>query len=43
MRFWRRWIHKVSDGCQHCYMYFLDLMRGIDTSKVSCNANFDMP
>jgi protein gp37 len=24
-------------------MYFLDRMRGIDTSKVSRNANFDMP
>ena len=24
-------------------MYFLDRMRGIDTSKVPLNANFDMP
>jgi len=45
MIIWNPWhgCHKVSEGCQHCYMYFLDRMRGIDTSKVSRNANFDMP
>ena len=45
MIIWNPWhgCHKVSEGCQHCYMYFLDRMRGIDTSKVSRNTNFDMP
>ncbi len=45
MIIWNPWhgCHKVSEGCQHCYMYFLDRMRGIDTSKVSRNALFDMP
>ena len=45
MIIWNPWhgCHKVSEGCQHCYMYFLDRMRGIDTSKVSRNAHFDMP
>lgn len=45
MIIWNPWhgCHKVSEGCQHCYMYFLDRMRGIDTSKMSRNANFDMP
>ena len=45
MIIWNPWhgCHKVSEGCQHCYMYFLDRMRCIDTSKVSRNANFDMP
>ena len=45
MIIWNPWhgCHKVSEGCQHCYMYFLDRMRGIDTSNVARNANFDMP
>ena len=36
MIIWNPWhgCHKVSEGCQHCYMYFLDGKRGIDTSKV---------
>ncbi len=45
MIIWNPWhgCHKVSEGCQHCYMYFLDRMRGIDTSRVTRNAGFDMP
>ena len=36
MIIWNPWhgCHKVSEGCLHCYMYFLDGKRGIDTSKV---------
>lgn len=36
MIIWNPWhgCHKISEGCQHCYMYFLDGKRGIDTSKV---------
>lgn len=45
MIIWNPWhgCHKISEGCQHCYMYFLDGKRGIDTSKVFKTANFDMP
>ena len=45
MIIWNPWhgCHKISEGCRHCYMYFLDGKRGIDTSKVFRTANFDMP
>lgn len=45
MIIWNPWhgCHKVSEGCRHCYMYFLDRLRGIDTSNVTRNAHFDMP
>ena len=45
MIIWNLWhgCHKVSEGCKHCFMYFLDRLRGIDTSKVTRNAHFDMP
>jgi len=35
MIIWNPWhgCHKVSEGCQHCYMYFLDRMRGIKDRK----------
>ena len=37
MIIWNPWhgCHKVSEGCQHCYMYFLDRMRSVDTSNVT--------
>ena len=35
--------HKVSEGCAHCYMYFLDSKRGLDTSHVFRTENFTMP
>ena len=45
MIIWNPWhgCHKISEGCAHCYMYFLDGKRGIDMSKVTRNKNFDMP
>lgn len=45
MIIWNPWhgCRKVSEGCQHCYMYFLDRKRGIDTSRVFRTENFDMP
>ena len=45
MIIWNPWhgCHKVSEGCQHCYMYFLDGKRGIDTSKVYRTENFNLP
>lgn len=45
MIIWNPWhgCHKVSEGCRHCYMYFLDRQRGIDTSRVFRTENFDLP
>ena len=45
MIIWNPWhgCHKVSEGCQHCYMYFLDSKRGLDTSHVFRTENFKMP
>ena len=45
MIIWNPWhgCHKISEGCEHCYMYFLDGKRGIDTAKVFRTENFAMP
>ena len=45
MIIWNPWhgCHKISEGCQHCYMYFLDGKRGIDTSMVYRTENFNLP
>ena len=45
MIIWNPWhgCHKISEGCEHCYMYFLDKKRGIDTSKVYRTESFYMP
>lgn len=45
MIIWNPWhgCHKISEGCAHCYMYFLDGKRGIDTSRVFRTDNFDLP
>lgn len=45
MIIWNPWhgCHKISEGCQHCYMYFQDGKRGIDTSKVYRTENFNLP
>lgn len=45
MIIWNPWhgCKKVSEGCQHCYMYFLDSRRGIDTSRVFLTDKFDLP
>ena len=33
---WNPWhgCTKISEGCRHCYMYFLDSKRGMDGSRV---------
>lgn len=38
---WNPWhgCKKISEGCMHCYMYFLDSKRGIDCSRVFRTAN----
>ena len=45
MLIWNPWhgCHKMSEGCDHCYMYFLDSKRGVDTSVVTKTANFNLP
>lgn len=45
MIIWNPWhgCHKISEGCEHCYMYFLDGKRGFDTAKVFRTENFAMP
>lgn len=42
---WNPWhgCVKVSEGCAHCYMYFLDRMRGGDGRKVYKTQAFDYP
>ncbi len=45
MIIWNPWhgCHKISEGCEHCYMYFLDGKRGIDTSIITRTSNFNLP
>lgn len=45
MIIWNPWhgCSRVSEGCDHCYMYFLDGKRGIDTSRVVRTGNFTLP
>ena len=42
---WNPWhgCTKISEGCQHCYMYFLDAQRQMDGSKIFKTNNFDYP
>lgn len=44
-KMWNPWhgCHKISAGCQHCYVYRGDSKRGIDSSIVSKTKNFDLP
>ena len=43
---WNPWhgCTKISEGCEHCYMYFLDRQRGQDGAQIRRVASgFDMP
>lgn len=42
---WNPWhgCHKLSDGCQHCYVYRSDGRHGKDSSLVTRNKNFNAP
>ena len=43
---WNPWhgCIKYSEGCKHCYMYYLDKERGKDGSKIyKVKSNFDLP
>ena len=42
---WNPWhgCHKISSGCQHCYVYRRDDEFGKDSSIVTKNTSFDLP
>ena len=44
-KMWNLWhgCHKLSAGCQHCYVYRGDSKRDIDSSIVAKTKNFDLP
>ena len=42
---WNPWhgCRKISEGCRHCYMFFLDAQRNQDGSRIYRTNNFDYP
>lgn len=44
-KMWNLWhgCHKLSAGCQHCYVYRGDSKRGVDSSVISKTKMFDLP
>lgn len=42
---WNPWhgCVKISEGCQHCYMFYLDRKRDADGSRIYRTHNFDYP
>ena len=42
---WNLWhgCHKISPGCQHCYVYRRDESIGLDASRVYKTKSFDLP
>jgi protein gp37 len=44
-KMWNLWhgCHKVSEGCQHCYVYRGDAKRGLDSTVVAKTKQFDVP
>lgn len=44
-KMWNLWhgCHKVSEGCQHCYVYRGDAKRGKDSTIVAKTQQFDVP
>ncbi|MCM1227444.1 MAG: phage Gp37/Gp68 family protein [Clostridium sp.] len=46
MQIWNPWhgCRKYSEGCEHCYMYYLDARRDRDGSEIyRTKTNFDLP
>lgn len=45
MALWNLWhgCHKISPGCQNCYVYRQDARHGKDSSVVTKTASFDLP
>ncbi len=44
-KMWNLWhgCHKLSAGCQHCYVYRGDAKRGVDSAVVAKTKGFDLP
>ena len=42
---WNPWhgCHKISEGCQHCYVYRMDAEYGRDSSQVYRTGEFTLP
>ncbi len=42
---WNPWhgCHKISEGCQHCYVYRMDAEYGRDSSQVDRTGEFTLP
>ena len=42
---WNPWhgCRKISEGCENCYMYFLDRVRDQDGSQIYRTGNFYYP
>ena len=42
---WNPWhgCRKISEGCAHCYMYYLDKVRNQDGSRIYRTMNFEYP
>ena len=46
MNIWNPWhgCNKYSEGCDHCYMYYLDAQRDQDGSSIyKTKTNFNLP
>lgn len=45
MQSWNPWhgCHKISEGCQNCYVYRTDLRYGKNSGMIEKTSNFDMP
>lgn len=45
MQSWNPWhgCHKISEGCQNCYVYRTDSRYGKNSGKIEKTSNFDMP
>ncbi len=43
--YWNPWhgCHKISPGCQNCYVYGIDSCYGRNTLEIKKNAEFDLP
>lgn len=42
---WNPWrgCHRISSGCQNCYIHLGDIRRGMDTSIITKTDNFNLP
>ena len=42
---WNPWhgCRKYSEGCDHCYMYYLDSLRDVNSTLITKTNNFNYP